>query len=226
MLVANIVLVGTSHIAKQSVHEVDAAIEKYDPALIAIELDRPRLEGLLHPRKQKMSLRDIRNIGMTGYVFSLIGAWAEKHMGGQVGMKPGADMLRAVKVAQAKKIPVALIDQDIGITLKRLSKEVTWKEKGRFVIDIIKGLVARDKKLPFDLRTVPTQDVIDMLIKEVRKRYPNVYRVLVAERNDVMAQRLARLSKKEPERKIVAIIGAGHEQEMATLIRRYLTTSI
>jgi pheromone shutdown-related protein TraB len=226
MNVANIVLVGTSHVAKQSVGEVDSAVEDNKPAVIAIELDRGRLEALLNPQPRKMRIRDIRHIGLTGFVFSIIGGWAERMLGQQVGLAPGADMLHAVKLAKQRNIPVALIDQEIHITLKRLSKQMTWREKGRFVWDVLKGIFGPKKKLPFDLTKVPAQEVIDMLIKDVRKRYPNVYRVLVQERNEIMAKRLAVISQQHKEGKIVAVIGAGHRQEIAALIRRHLTQSI
>ena len=221
MQVDNIILVGTSHIAKESIKEVDVAIERHKPVVIALELDRGRFEGLLHPQKHKARLRDIGQVGLTGYFFSVVGAWAERALGSSVGIDPGADMLHAIKIARKNNIPLALIDQDIRITLKRLSKGVTWRERFRFMWDVLKGIVTRNKQLPFDLRTVPTQDVIDLLIRDVRKRYPNVYRVLVGERNDVMARRLAALRARH-QGTIIAIIGAGHRQEMVALIRRYL----
>jgi pheromone shutdown-related protein TraB len=226
MIVSNIVLVGTSHIAKQSLKEVDDAVASHSPKVIAIELDRGRLEGLLNPQPRKLRLSDIRHVGFTGFLFSMLGAWAERMLGKQVGMDPGAEMLHAIKLARERKIPVALIDQDIRITLKRLSKGVTWREKGRFVWDVIRGMMGGKKKLPFDLKTVPSQDVIDTLIKDVRKRYPNVYRVLVHERNEVMAKRLAALGQQHKDGKVVAIIGAGHRQDIAVLVRRYISQSI
>ena len=80
MHVGNIVIVGTSHIANQSIKEVAAAFEKHEPAVVAIELDKHRLYALLHPQKRKTRLRDIRSVGFAGFVFSLIGAWAERMM--------------------------------------------------------------------------------------------------------------------------------------------------
>ncbi len=222
MIVGNLVIIGTSHIAKQSVKEIDAAFEDHTPAVVAIELDSGRLEGLLHPQPHKVRLRDIRQLGVTGFLFSVIGAWAEKALGGQVGTKPGADMLHAIKLAQRRKIPIALVDQDIRITLKRLSKGVTWREKGRFILDVVKGALGGKKQLPFDLSTVPSQEVIDTLIKDVRKRYPNVYRVLVHERNHVMARRLADLSRRTTNGRVVAIVGAGHTREIAGIVRHHL----
>ena len=37
------ILVGTAHVARQSVKEIKSAIEKYKPEVVAIELDYTRL---------------------------------------------------------------------------------------------------------------------------------------------------------------------------------------
>ena len=71
---------------------------------------------------------------------------------------------------------------------------------------------------------VVTQEFMDgnqngYLLK-VKKKYPNIYRVLVSERNKIMAKNLLILMKKEPDKKILAIIGAGHEKEMIELIKK------
>jgi pheromone shutdown protein TraB len=134
-------------------------------------------------------------------------------------------MLHAVRLAQQKKIPIALVDQDIRVTLKRLSKGVSWLERVRFAKDLVGGVFGKKKNLPFDLRTVPSDEIIESLIKDVRKRYPNLYRVLVQERNEIMARRLAGLARRT-DGKVLAVVGAGHTKEIAALIRRYLAQTI
>ena len=59
-------------------------------------------------------------------------------------------MLTAVKLAKKHKIQLALIDQDIEITLKRLSQEITWREKFNFLADIIKAVIFRKKETDFE----------------------------------------------------------------------------
>ena len=57
-------------------------------------------------------------------------------------------------------------------------------------------------------------------MNEVKKRYPNIYNVLVKERNEIMAKRLIRIIKEKPNEKILAIVGAGHEEEIINLIKK------
>lgn len=221
----HLVIVGTSHIAKESVSEVKQVIEKEAPDIVALELDKGRLHHLLDPKKRKSSLRDIRHVGFKGWVFAQLGAWAEKKLGQHVGVSPGQEMLTAFYLAKEKKLPVALVDQDITITLKRFSKTLTWRERFRFLGDIISGVLRR-KDFGFDIRTVPSEKIIAKLIGRVKKHYPNVYKVLVVERNEVMARNLAMLLKMNPGKKIVAVVGAGHERELELLVKKYLSKTI
>ncbi|MEM2915809.1 MAG: TraB/GumN family protein [Candidatus Woesearchaeota archaeon] len=218
----NLVIIGTSHIAAESVAEVAKAMQEEQPGIVAIELDHKRLMALLHPRNAKASWKNIRSIGFKGWLFSIIGAWVEKKLGEKVGIKPGAEMLQAVKAAKALRIPIALVDQDIEITLKRFSETLSWKEKWHLFVDVIKGLIFRRSEFSFDLSTVPSQKLIEKMIRQVRKRYPNIYRVLVTERNQIMAKNMAHLMANNPDKKVVAIVGAGHEKELLRLVRAEL----
>ncbi len=215
----NLVIIGTSHIAAESVAEVTKGIHKEQPGIVALELDRKRLTALLHPGRAKATWKDIKSIGFKGWLFSIIGAWVEKKLGEKVGIKPGAEMLQAVKAARALNISIALVDQDIEITLRRFSKAMSWKEKWNLLVDITKGIIFRKNEFDFDLTTVPSQKLIEKMIRQVRKRYPNIYRVLVTERNQVMAKNLAQLMADNPDKKIVAIVGAGHEKELLQLVK-------
>ncbi|MBD3303523.1 hypothetical protein GF343_00090 [Candidatus Woesearchaeota archaeon] len=217
----NLHIIGTSHIASQSIKEVEKEIAKLGPDIVALELDKKRLAALLSDKKpEKIRVKDIVRVGFKGWLFSVIGAWVEKKLGEKVGVSPGSDMLAAFHAARKVKARIALIDQDIEVTLKRFSQELSWGEKWNFFVDIIKGIVFRKTDIGFDLSTVPTQATISKLIKKVKKRYPNIYKVLITERNEVMASNLAHLFLKYPDEKIVAIVGAGHETDIMKLVKQ------
>ena len=221
----NLIIIGTSHIAAQSIKEVEEIIKKEKPEIIALELDKKRFFALIHKQKRKISLKDIRRIGIKGFIFNMLGAWIEKKLGKIVNVKPGAEMITAIKLAQKNKIKIALIDQDIEITLQRLSLFLTWKEKCNFIIDIIKSIIFPKSELKqigikrLDLTKVPSKKLIRKLIKKVKERYPNIYKVLIEERNQIIAHNLSNIISKNPEKKVIAIIGAGHEEEIIKLIK-------
>jgi len=227
----NLILIGTSHIAAESIKEVREVVERTDPQVIAIELDKNRLQGLLEKKTRRLTFADVRHIGVKAYLFTLIASYVQKRLGKVVGVSPGSEMLEAVRLAKKRKVQLALIDQDISITLKRFSKAFTWKEKFRFLADVLRGLIFRKNELKalgienLDLSKVPSSEIVAKLIKQVKVRYPSVYRVLIAERNNVMARNLSVLMKEFPGT-IVAVVGAGHEEEIIRLIKRYKDNKI
>lgn len=222
----NLITIGTSHIAKQSLMEVTAAIEKEKPDYIAVELDRKRFYALTHKTKRKLRLKDIRRIGAKGFLFNIIGAWIEKKLGKMVGVEPGSEMITAIKLAKKHGIKIALIDQDIEVTLKKISQALTWKERFHFLVDIIKGILFRKSEMKklgikqLDLTKVPPKTLIKKLTRIMEKRYPGLYKVLIEERNLVMANNLRQLMNKFPDKKIIAVIGAGHEDKIISLISK------
>ena len=133
----NIHIIGTSHIAKQSEVDIKNAFLSIQPDFIAIELDKDRLQSLLSPQKKSMpSISLVRQVGLVGFFFVVIGAYAQKKLGKLVGVTPGADMLYAVNLAKNNKLSLALVDRPIHQTLRRLSKAFTLKEKMRFYCTI------------------------------------------------------------------------------------------
>ncbi len=215
----NLVFLGTSHIAQQSLNDVKNYIEIEQPDIIALELDSSRIKALMSKAPRKIQLSSIRHIGLKGFIFSLIGAWAEKKLGNIVGVAPGSEMKRAIAIARKKNIKIALIDQQIEVTLQRLSKTLTWKEKFNFLADIIKAIFAGKKEIDFDLTTVPDKKIIKKLTRQLKERYPNVYRVLIEERNKVIADNLRNLMSSNTDKKILVILGAGHIDEVLEIIK-------
>jgi len=216
----NLTIIGTSHISIESIKEVKSFIQKNKPDIIALELDQKRYYSLQH--KVKPKLKDVFSIGIGPFLINIIGAYIEKKLGEIVKVSPGSEMKAAIKLAKKYKLKIELIDQDINITLKRLLKELTFKEKLRFVYDIIKNIVKgifKKQKINFDLTKVPPREIIKDLISKVKINYPSVYKTLIYERNIIMAKNLNKLIYLNPNKKILAIIGAGHEEDLIELIK-------
>lgn len=220
----NILIIGTSHIAKTSVEQVKKNFLSFKPDIICVELDSGRLQALLSKEKSKITLSAIKHIGVTGYLFALLAQFVQKKLGNVVGVSPGSEMKMALKLAKINHVRVALIDQDITITLRRLSKYFTFKEKLRIAQDIVLGPFSKKRRelvgMNFDLSKVPEKELIKKLILMMKNRYPNLHNVLIHERNIVMAKRIRRLSDDNPDKNIMVVIGAGHEEEMLKMIKK------
>ena len=219
--IQNLIIIGTSHISIESVNEVKNFVEKDKPEIIALELDPKRYLSLINKDSVKRNaLREILRLGIKGYFINIIGSYIEKKLGKIVGVKPGSEMVEAINLAKKYNLKLALVDQDITITLKKLSKEVRFREKFKIFKDILKGMFSKKQEvLKIDLRKVPSQELINKIIKKVRKDYPGIYNVLIKERNEIMAKALNKIINLNKDKKILAIIGAGHEKEVIRLIR-------
>ncbi len=226
----NITIIGTSHIAKESICAVKNFIKNNKPEIVAVELDKNRFLALVQKKTEKrINFKDIRRIGVTGFIFAVFGSWASNKLGKMVGSKPGDEMIAAIKEAKKIDAKVVLIDQNIEITLMRFSKFVTLKEKLRFVEDILRALFFTKKELKklglkekLDLKKVPSKELIHKLIKRLKQRYPNVYQVLINERDMHMSKALTHIKKENPENKILAVVGAGHEEGMTKYLKKLI----
>lgn len=211
----NLIIIGTSHISIESVKEVESIIINKKPEIVAIELDRLRYRALTSEGR-RVGIKDIKDIGVKGYLFGMFGAWIEKQLGKIVNVKPGSEMIKAIESAKKVDAKVALIDQDIRITLKKISKELTWKEKFNFVKDIFVGIFSKNK-VKIDLRKVPDKKLIKELVIKLKKDYPTLYKVLIEERNQIIAKNLNKLMS--TDKRIVAVIGAGHTDDVLDIIK-------
>ncbi len=202
----NITLLGTSHISPKSAERVRNEIlsGKYD--IIAIELDRARLEQLFNKDQKKASFWQLtKAVGVSGAAFAKLGHWVQQKMGGRIGMEPGEEMRQAVKAAAEKQLKLALIDQPIHITLRKFTTAFTFREKIRVL-----GSVFRVRKLKIDLRAEPDEEFVQTAIKELDAVSPALSQVLVHDRNIYMVRQLKKLSAQHPDLHILAVVGAGH----------------
>ncbi|NPA47354.1 MAG: conjugal transfer protein TraB [Thermococci archaeon] len=218
-------LVGTMHVSPESREEVRRTIEEKRPDAVALELDEIRLRGMIEGRTP--SLADSLKMGRAGLLNYLLSA-VERWMGKEFGMTPGQEMLTAYATASKLGIPVYLIDQDIRITLTRLLNAPV-EEKIRIGADVISALLG--------LGTYggeAFEDDVNWLMKEFRERYPYMHRVLIEERNAVMAGNIASIVRyllmsglKRPL--VVAVVGMGHVRGVGHILHSgniYKTTAL
>lgn len=218
---AKIVLVSTSHIARESMKKVKSAVEKENPDCIAVELDRNRYHAM--KVEQSVSHLDmLKQLGFTTWLIFALFRRIQKSLGKKVNIFPGAEMLGAVKIASKKHVKVAFIDQDIRRTFLKI-KEIGALEKLKLVWFVLKGLVIgwiyqkiRRKSL-VDLNKVPKEELVEQAMSHLRKNFPNIYKVLVFDRDKHMTKNLKALSKEFDT--IVAVIGAGHKKGMEKLLK-------
>ncbi|WP_096393314.1 TraB/GumN family protein [Halorubrum trapanicum] len=129
-----VTVVGTAHVSEQSVDEVEEAIERERPDVVAVELDEGRYRQLNGETPDDLDAGDLLK-GNT--VFQFLAYWMLSYVQTQLGerfdIEPGADMKAAVDLAESLGIDVALVDRDIQTTIQRFWARMTVTEKLRLV---------------------------------------------------------------------------------------------
>jgi len=114
----NLILIGTAHISKESVAEVERVLAEERPNVVAVELDAPRLDALENPERwhntpvQKL----LKGDRLWMFLTQMLLASYQRRLGDELGVPPGTEMLTAVRAARAQNQEVLLADRDIGTT--------------------------------------------------------------------------------------------------------------
>ncbi len=210
---AAIIIVPTSHIAKESIRAVEEVIGRVVPDCVAVELDINRFMAM--EGSEASAWQALKRLGPWTFLMFIVLKKLQSWLGRKAGIMPGSDMLMAVRAAEQQGIHVEFIDRDITITLGRL-KGIAWKEKVRLLLFVLKGLTldsmltktGRGKNVMIDIKKVPPKEIIEEVIATLKTEFPGIYSALVAERDAYMARRLAVLATRFG--KTVAVVGAAH----------------
>jgi len=212
-----IILIGTAHISRQSIELVKKTIEEEKPEIVGIELCGTRLAQLRSGRKwSETNIGQIIKEGKT-YLFlvNLMLSNLQKQLGKKIGVRPGAEMFAAYKIAQKNGIPIALLDRDIQITMRRAFALVGLKEKIKLLFSIIAGFFSEKKEVTAELiEKLKTKDMMSELMEEFTRTAPTLKKVLVDERDAFIANSILSLK----EKKVLAVVGAGHVQGIKELL--------
>ncbi|MFA5101650.1 MAG: TraB/GumN family protein [Candidatus Thermoplasmatota archaeon] len=207
----NIILIGTAHISEESVLEVRNAIETYKPDIVAVELCQRRYESIT--KKDKWENTPVSALIKSNNAYFMLAqtflSSIQRRLGKEYGVEPGSEMIAAMQEAEKNHLPVALIDRDITVTLKRAWRMMGTREKFRVVWEFLKAMIGYDEEEleELDLKELMKQDVISQMMEEFSVIAPSASKVLISERDQYIAQKIYEESKKG---KVVAVVGAGH----------------
>ncbi len=211
-------ILGTSHIAEESIKKVERVISDWKPDVVAVELDGRRLHAL-YQEQRKVPISAIGQLGVYGYLFQMLGGSLQRKLGKLVNQKPGADMKAAVDGARNIGAQIALIDRPIEVTLQKLKKLNIW-EKLRLVGFLLRAFIPIGGKVELDLKKVPESATLKDLVAILKNEFPGLYKILVTERDAVLARNIQKLADGLPDKKILVVIGAGHMKGVKKLLAK------
>ncbi len=206
-----VLLLGAAHVVDLD-RAIRSALAERPLDAIAVELDEERAAAVLAPETAEPRRRG-------GAPFFLrLWATVQRRLGEQIGAGlPGAEMRTAATLAKERGIPVLLIDDPIRETLARLLRALTLRERVSLLVGSLVGLVLPPRLVEREIDRY-TEGPSDYL-EEIRTAYPTVSRVLLDDRNEHMAERLARLRARGFGR-IAAVVGDAHVDGLAQALRR------
>lgn len=220
-----ITLVGTAHVSKTSVKEVRKVIKDEDPQVVAVELCQARYQALKEKKKfQATSLTTIIKQNKMFLVLVQILLSMIQRTLSQEGLRPGAEMIAAMRSAKKLDKEVELVDRDITITLKRAWANMGIIEKIKLFFYFYMAIIGFDRlkeetdKVDIE-KMADDSDLISMMMDELRKVAPSTTKTLIDERDAYLAKKILDIKEKEGK-DVVAVIGAGHVKGVLKYIKK------
>ncbi len=206
-------VVGTAHVSQRSVDEVRQVIAEVKPDVVCVELCKPRFDALTKDSAfRELDVFKVVREGKTLYLLAHLALSSyQRRIGASLGVKPGAELLAAVKAADEHGIPVELIDRDINITLKRTWANLGLWKRSMLLSSLLVGWEGDDKGEPVSEETVENlkePKALSEMLSELGKAVPEVKGPLVDERDRYLASKMTDAGA--GKRKVVAVVGAAH----------------
>ena len=205
-------LLGTAHISQQSVDEVEKYITEIKPDAVCIEICETRYKNLSDGNRwREMDIIKVIKEKKSGLLLaSLLLSAFQRKMGKQLGIKPGAEMMKAVEICQTKKIPFFLIDREVNITIQRTWNSLSLWEKIKLMGQLVGSIVFTPKIDEKEIEKMKEKDLLSGMIEELSQHFPRVKQILIDERDQYLATKMVRVAGKN----ILAVIGIGHQSGM------------
>ncbi len=204
----DVILLGTAHVSKESADLVATVIDGEKPDTVCVELCEPRFQSI--SQKDRWKEMDIIKVIKEKKVFLLLSnlllASFQKRIAEKFDIKPGQEMIQAIKSAESVGADIHLADREIRITLSRVWRLMGLWEKLKLMFQLLLSMGEVDDITEEDIEKMKEQDMLQTLLAEVEKTHPALREILIDERDKYLAHKI----KTAPGKKIVAVVGAGH----------------
>ncbi len=203
-----IILLGTAHVSKESIKEVEDVIRAEAPDCVCVELDAVRYKALTSGTAwQEIDIVKILKEGK-GFLLlaNLVLASFQKKLGADLGVKPGDEMKATIEVSEELGIKTELVDRPIHTTLKRAWAKSSGMGRSKLLTALLNAAFSKEKLEAEEIEKLKNQSAMDNMMEEMAEYLPNVKEVLIDERDRYLASNIWKSSGK----KIIAVLGAGH----------------
>lgn len=205
-------LLGTAHVSAESADDVTRLIDTGAFDAVAIELCDARHHNMANPDAMgEQDLFQVFKQGKAGMVAASLALGAfQQRIAEQSGIEPGAEMRAAVEQAQGRQLPLLLIDRDVGITLKRIYRNVPWWQRFSLFSGLLGSVLSRQDVSHEDIEKLKEGDILEATFSEFADQSEALYTPLIRERDRYMALRLAEEAPPGRYQNVLVVMGAGH----------------
>lgn len=208
----DIYLVGTAHVSKESVVDVETTVNLINPDSICIELCESRYQSIVEKERwKKMNIFKVVKEKKSLFLLTqlIMGSFYRK-IGEQLDVPPGAEMIKGIDLAKSKNKELVLADRNIEVTLKRVWGGLGFFGKIKMAFQLISSLFVAEDIDSESIENLKQKDQMEEMMAEFSKGLPHVKERLIDERDIYLAEKI----RTAPGKKIVAVVGAGHVKGM------------
>jgi pheromone shutdown-related protein TraB len=217
------VVLGTAHVSRSSVDAVNAMLAHESFSAVAVELCESRAHGMRDPEAfRQTDLFQVIRQGKAGMVAaSLVLSSFQKRLADQYGIQPGAEMKAAMDGAEARALPLWLVDRDVGTTLKRAWHSVGFWQRFGLLGGLLASVFEREEIDEKDIEKLKQSDLLESAFSEFASESAPLFGSLISERDAFMAARLREeaATGNLAGGRVLVVIGAGHLKGLCEQLR-------
>lgn len=217
-------ILGTSHLSRDSVADVERVLRAVQPDNVVVELCRSRA-GIMYAssdssdepllKSNMFSLggskffgavsRSINLGGQSALALRLLLAVFSSKIASSANRPFGEEFRAARRVSEDIGAQLVLGDRPIEITLERAWKSLTWDQKAKLLISLFRGITSKTHTPDQKAAVSPYE-----LYEKLSTSYPALLQPLIHERDMFLAWSLKRSKAVNKSRTVVGVVGKGH----------------
>lgn len=204
-----ITFIPTAHVSAQSAIEVKETIETLQPDTVCVELDRQRANALTNKEAYQNTdiIKIIKEKKVSLFIINLFLSAYQKRLARKLNVNVGSEMVAAIETGKQQNAKIEYIDRSIQVTFNRMLRSLSFWEKCKLITAFIFSNDENDITNE-DIEKMKEQDVLESALYSISDTFPTIKKVILDERNEVMAYHIKKLTGKN----IVVVIGAAHLQ--------------
>ncbi len=207
---APVLLLGTAHVVDLA-GPIRSTLADRPLDGIAVELDAERAQALLAPEGARRGAR--AGTPLLARLWGMI----QRRLGAELGSGAGQEMRVAAEFARERRLPLFLIDDPIRATLASLLTALPVRERVTLLVGAVLGLFVPARTVRSEMDHYADDPIA--YTAALREASPTLARVLLDERNEHMADRLASVRARGYGR-LAAVVGDAHVAGLSEALRR------